>query len=75
MENTESRTSEIVTNIKTVKAFAAEGQELKRQSQRLEREFTVVIRIIHKGYVILATWQDLIVQSCQGNRILTECSY
>lgn len=64
MENTESRTSEIVTNIKTVKAFAAEGQELKRQSQRLEREFTVVIRIIHKGYVILATWQDLIVQSC-----------
>ncbi|MBE9108025.1 ABC transporter ATP-binding protein [Nodosilinea sp. LEGE 07298] len=64
MENTESRTSEIITNIKTVKAFAAERDELRRQSQRLEREFAVVIRVIHKGYVILGTWQDLIVQSC-----------
>ncbi|MGG6239494.1 ABC transporter ATP-binding protein [Nodosilinea sp. AN01ver1] len=64
MENTESRTSEIITNIKTVKAFAAERDELRRQSQRLQREFAVVIRVIHKGYVILGTWQDLIVQSC-----------
>ncbi|WP_035992040.1 ABC transporter ATP-binding protein [Leptolyngbya sp. KIOST-1] len=64
MENTESRTSEIITNIKTVKAFAAEGDELRRQSQRLRREFAVVIRVIHKGYVILGTWQDLIIQSC-----------
>ncbi|HEY9652325.1 MAG TPA: ABC transporter transmembrane domain-containing protein, partial [Coleofasciculaceae cyanobacterium] len=30
-ENTESRTSEIVTNVKTVKAFATEASELKRQ--------------------------------------------
>ncbi|PSN15022.1 ABC transporter ATP-binding protein [filamentous cyanobacterium CCT1] len=64
MENTESRTSEIITNIKTVKAFATERDELRRQSQRLQREFAVVIRVIHKGYVILGTWQDLIVQSC-----------
>ena len=39
MENTQSRTSEIVTNIKTVKAFATEALELKRQRQRLDREF------------------------------------
>ncbi|MBW4483507.1 MAG: ABC transporter ATP-binding protein/permease [Tildeniella torsiva UHER 1998/13D] len=64
MENTESRTSEIITNIKTVKAFATERDELRRQNQRLQREFAVVIRVIHKGYVILGTWQDLIVQSC-----------
>ena len=38
MENTESRTSEIITNIKTVKAFATEARELERQRQRfLER--------------------------------------
>lgn len=64
MENTESRTSEIITNIKTVKAFATEAEELRRQSQRLEREFTVVDRVIHRGYVILNTWQDLVIQSC-----------
>ena len=64
IENTESRTSEIITNIKTVKAFATETQELQRQSQRLEREFTVVDRIIHRGYVILTTWQDFIIQGC-----------
>lgn len=64
IENTESRTSEIVTNIKTVKAFATEAQELRRQSQRLEREFTMVDRIIHRGYVILTTWQDFIIQGC-----------
>jgi ATP-binding cassette subfamily B protein len=64
IENTESRTSEIVSNIKTVKAFATETRELQRQSQRLQREFTVVDQIIHKGYVILTTWQELIIQSC-----------
>lgn len=32
-ENTESRTSEIITNIKTVKAFATESQELHRQKK------------------------------------------
>lgn len=64
VENTESRTSEIITNIKTVKAFATEAQELKRQRQRLQREFTLVDRVIHKGYVVLVTWQDLVIQSC-----------
>lgn len=63
-ENTESRTSEIVTNIKTVKAFATEPAELKRQAQRLDREFRVVIDRIHRGYVYLGTWQRTIVQTC-----------
>ncbi|NJN21593.1 MAG: ABC transporter ATP-binding protein [Leptolyngbya sp. RL_3_1] len=64
METTESRTSEIVTNIKTVKAFAAERSELHRQRQRLHRELTVVERVIHRGYVALMTWQELVIQSC-----------
>jgi ATP-binding cassette, subfamily B, bacterial len=64
MENTESRTSEIVTNIKTVKAFASESAELKRQRQRLDREFKVVDYRIHKSYVTLFTWQRLITQTC-----------
>ncbi|MBD2255969.1 ABC transporter ATP-binding protein [Pseudanabaena sp. FACHB-2040] len=64
VENTESRTSEIITNIKTVKAFATEGEELRRQQQRLQREFTLVDKVIHKGYVMLITWQELVIQSC-----------
>ncbi len=64
MENTESRTSEIITNIKTVKAFAAEPNELERQRQRLDRELTVVLYRIHHGYVKLGTWQRTVVQSC-----------
>ncbi|WP_414543790.1 ABC transporter ATP-binding protein [Nostoc sp. CCY0012] len=64
MENTESRTSELITNIKTVKAFATEANELKRQQQRLDREFTVVDYRIHKGYVKLLTWQKAIIQFC-----------
>lgn len=64
MESTESRTSEIVTNIKTVKAFATEQAELQRQQQRLERELTVVEQVIHRGYVVLMTWQELIIQCC-----------
>ncbi|EKQ70605.1 ABC-type multidrug transport system, ATPase and permease component [Leptolyngbyaceae cyanobacterium JSC-12] len=64
MENTESRTSEIITNIKTVKAFATEAQELTRQKERLEREFKVVDYRIHKGYVTLGTWERTIVQTC-----------
>lgn len=64
IENTESRTSEIITNIKTVKAFATEAAELERQQQRLEREMQVVLFRIHKGYVKLATWQRTIVQGC-----------
>lgn len=64
MENTQSRTSEIVTNIKTVKAFATETAELARQQQRLEREFKVVDYRIHLGYIKLATWQRTITQFC-----------
>jgi ATP-binding cassette, subfamily B, bacterial len=64
MENTESRTSEIITNIKTVKAFAAEQSELDRQRQRLDRELTVVLHRIHKSYVRLNMWQRTTVQSC-----------
>ncbi|MEM8543012.1 MAG: ABC transporter ATP-binding protein [Cyanobacteria bacterium P01_H01_bin.119] len=63
-ENTESRTSEIVTNIKTVKAFAAEDAELKRQTQRFNRELAVVENVIHKGYVNLMTWQESVIQTC-----------
>ncbi|WP_310416029.1 ABC transporter ATP-binding protein [Chamaesiphon sp. OTE_8_metabat_110] len=64
MENTESRTSEIITNIKTVKAFAAEPYELARQRQRLDRELTVVLYRIHRSYVRLNMWQRTTVQSC-----------
>ncbi len=64
IEDTESRTSEIITNIKTVKAFATEPQELKRQQERLDREFKVLDYRIHKGYVILGTYERTIVQSC-----------
>jgi ATP-binding cassette subfamily B protein len=63
MENTESRTSEIITNIKTVKAFATEAKELKRQQERLQREFKVVDYAIHRGYVRLFTWQRSVIQS------------
>ena len=63
-ENTESRTSEIVSNIKTVKAFATEAKELERQKQRLKREQHVVIHRIHKGYVKLNTWQKSVIQFC-----------
>lgn len=62
MENTESRTSEIITNIKTVKAFATEIKELNRQNQRLNRELKVVDYRIHKGYVKLNTWQKTVIQ-------------
>jgi ATP-binding cassette subfamily B protein len=64
MEDTESRISEIITNIKTVKAFATEAQELTRQQQRLDREFKVLDYKIHKGYVILGSWERTIVQTC-----------
>lgn len=62
MENTQSRNSEIITNIKTVKAFATEALELKRQNQRVNREFQVVDHRIHKGYVQLQTLDKTIVQ-------------
>lgn len=64
MENTDSRNSEIISNIKTVKAFGNELTELHRQAQRLDREFKVVDYRIHKGYTILSTYQRTVVQSC-----------
>lgn len=63
-ENTESRTSEIITNIKTVKAFATEATELNRQRKRLNRELKFVLYRIHLGYVKLATWQRTVIQIC-----------
>ncbi|MEH1842541.1 MAG: ABC transporter ATP-binding protein [Nostoc sp.] len=63
-EDTESRTSELITNIKTVKAFATESRELKRQKQRLDRELLVLDYRIHKGYTILGTWQRTVIQFC-----------
>ncbi|WP_353929189.1 ABC transporter ATP-binding protein [Okeanomitos corallinicola TIOX110] len=62
MENTESRTSEIVTNIKTVKAYGTEFREIQRQNKRLEREKNVVIYRLHKAYVTLQTFQRTVVQ-------------
>ncbi|MHC5614539.1 MAG: ABC transporter ATP-binding protein [Nostoc sp.] len=64
MENTQSRNSEIITNIKTVKAFATEALELKRQKQRLNREFKVVDYRIHLGYVKLGSFRTTIIQFC-----------
>ncbi len=64
IENTESRTSEIITNIKTVKAFATEAAELKRQSNRFDREFKVLDYRIHKGYVTLGMYERTVVQTC-----------
>ncbi len=62
-ENTESRTAEIITNIKTVKAFATEAEELQRQKERLQREFNVVDYRIHKGYITLFSWQRLVIET------------
>jgi len=63
MEGTESITSELVTNIKTIKAFATEDRELARQRKRLEREYTVILYRIHRGYVTLFMWQRITVQT------------
>jgi ATP-binding cassette subfamily B protein len=63
-EDTESRNSEIISNIKTVKAFATETRELNRQTQRLIREFTVVDYRVHKGYVTLGTWRKSLIELC-----------
>jgi len=63
-ENTESRTSEIITNIKTVKSFATEAEEYYRQQQRFEREFKYVTYRIHRGYVDLITWSRTVIQTC-----------
>lgn len=63
-ENTESRTSEIISNIKTVKAFATEAEEFKRQQTRLSREFKLVDYRIHRGYTKLSTIQRTLIQIC-----------
>ncbi|MEM8828177.1 MAG: ABC transporter ATP-binding protein [Cyanobacteria bacterium P01_G01_bin.19] len=63
-ENTESRTSEIITNIKTVKSFSTEAREYHRQQQRFNREFKYVNYRIHKGYVKLITWSRTVIQTC-----------
>jgi ATP-binding cassette subfamily B protein len=61
-ENTESHTSEIVTNIKTIKAYATETRELERQKQRLNRELNLVDYRLNKGYVKLQTWLRTVIQ-------------
>ncbi|MGB3402719.1 MAG: ABC transporter ATP-binding protein [Microcoleaceae cyanobacterium] len=63
-ERVNSRNSEIITNIKTVKAFATESQELKRQTTRLHRELKFVIYRLHKGYVWLSVYQETVVKFC-----------
>ncbi|WP_218080030.1 ABC transporter ATP-binding protein [Anthocerotibacter panamensis] len=63
-ENTESRTSELITNIKTVRAFVTEEEELARQCQRHEREFTILDYKVHQGYVRLTTVRRSFVQCC-----------
>jgi ATP-binding cassette, subfamily B, bacterial len=63
MEDTDSRTAEIITNIKTVKAFATEMNELQRQQTRIDREFKVLDYRIHKGYVTLGMYERTIVQT------------
>lgn len=62
-ENTQSFTSELITNIKTVKSFATERRELSRQDKRLTREFKYVLFRIHTGYVKLVTWQKTVIQA------------
>ena len=62
MENTQSRNSELITNIKTVKAFATEANEFQRQTRRMEREFKYVNYRIHFGYVRLLVWQRTLIQ-------------
>ncbi len=61
-ENTESRLSEIITNIKTVKAFTSESREFARLKKRLNRHSNVLINRLHLGYVKLATWEQSVMQ-------------
>lgn len=62
-EKTVSRTSEIITNIKTIKAFGVEDAELKRQSQRIDRHIKVYLHRIHKGLVKIEVWRRIVVQA------------
>jgi len=61
-ETTDSHTSEIITNIKTIKSFATEEWELKRQLLRLNREFKVFFHRIHKGYIKLDMVRSTLIQ-------------
>ncbi|HEY9697135.1 MAG TPA: ABC transporter ATP-binding protein [Trichocoleus sp.] len=63
-ESTESRIAEIVTNIKTVKAFATERAELSKQRRRFDREFKVLQHRVHTGFVKLNCRQNVLVQLC-----------
>jgi ATP-binding cassette subfamily B protein len=63
-ENSESRASELITNIKTVKAFATETYEYERQRQRMYKHFKVLNYRLNKGYLDLLTVQRTIVQTC-----------
>jgi ATP-binding cassette subfamily B protein len=64
MEKTENRTCEIISNIKTVKSFAAEDRELARQQKRFDREFQLLDYRVHKGYVELNVWKGTFIQVC-----------
>jgi ATP-binding cassette, subfamily B, bacterial len=61
-ENTDSFTSELITNIKTVKAFATEQREYERQRQRLAREAFTFVHRVHFGYTVLTSQLRGIIQ-------------
>ena len=62
-ETTQSLTSELITNIWTVKRFSTERRELIRQYKRLDRELKYILFRIHKEYLKLVTWQKTVIQS------------
>ncbi len=55
---TETYTSEIITNIKTVKAFVSEERQMKRQQKRLNREYRINSRRLNVAYASLFTWES-----------------
>ena len=61
-ENTDSFTSELITNIKTVKAFATEQREYERQRRRLAREAFAFVHRVHYGYTVLTSQLRGIIQ-------------
>ena len=62
-ETTQSLTSELITNIRTVKRFSTERRELIRQYKRLDRELKYILFRIHKEYLKLVSWQKTVFQS------------
>ena len=60
-DNTHSRNSEIITNIKTVKSFATEAREFKRQKERFNREYKYSCYRIERNYIILNTRKQTII--------------